>query len=198
MSHFRHTVVVCASLLAVGLTASCSEDSGPAEPTPAASSATPSTTTTTTESEPPPTDAGIKTAKQSRDAALTVTDIRIGHHEGYDRVVYEFGGKGAPGWSVEYVDKAIQDGSGNDLPVKGTSIMQVLINGSAYPFDSGVTEYAGPDPLSDPSAPAVAEVHLATLFEGTTQSFIGTNAERPAFRVTALANPTRLVIDIAN
>lgn len=151
----------------------------------------------TSPAEPVPTDSAPKTAEQSRDSGVTVTDLRIGHHEGFDRVVYEFGGTGTPGWNVAYVDKAVQDASGKDITVAGSSILEVRITGSAYPFDSGVTEYSGPDPLTEPSATVVAEVQLATLFEGVTQSFIGVNGDRPAFTVTALSEPTRLVVDVA-
>ena len=151
----------------------------------------------TSPAEPVPTDSAPKTAEHSRDSGVTVTGLRIGHHEGFDRVVYEFGGTGTPGWNVAYVDKAVQDASGKDITVAGSSILEVRITGSAYPFDSGVTEYSGPDPLTEPSATVVAEVQLATLFEGVTQSFIGVNGDRPAFTVTALSEPTRLVVDVA-
>ncbi|WP_446483079.1 AMIN-like domain-containing (lipo)protein, partial [Cellulomonas fimi] len=28
--------------------------------------------------------------------------MRVGSHDGYDRVVYELGGGGVPGWRVQY------------------------------------------------------------------------------------------------
>ncbi|MFI9508943.1 hypothetical protein [Nocardia sp. NPDC052566] len=143
-----------------------------------------------------PSDAQLKQGAPSKDAALTVTDIRIGHHPGFDRVVYELGGVGAPGWRVQYADRAIQDGSGKQIDVAGRSILEVQILGSAYPFDSNVTPYAGPDPAVNPAAPGITGVYRTLVFEGTTQSFIGVNADKPAFSVTALTQPTRLVIDI--
>ena len=144
-----------------------------------------------------PADNTDKSAPAAADSAVTVTDIRIGAHEGFDRVVYEFGGTGTPGWTVGYVEQAIQDGSGAEVEIGGTSILAVTITGAAYPFDSGVEEYAGPDPLTDPSATVVEEVHFGATFEGMTQSWIGTTTERPAFTVTTLSNPTRLVVDVA-
>ena len=159
-------------------------------------------TVATTTSEPVladsvPTDNADKSAPASADAAVTVTDVRIGAHDGFDRVVYEFGGTGTPGWTVGYVDQAIQDGSGAEVEVGGTSILAVTITGAAYPFDSGVQEYDGPDPLTDPTATVVDEVRFGATFEGTTQSWIGTTTERPGFTVTTLSIPTRLVVDIA-
>lgn len=181
-------VAVCAVAL-VGCSDDTIIDYGPAP--------TSSAPVATTTAEPAPTDAAPKTGAHSSGAGVTVITIRIGRRDGYDRVVYEFGGKGSPGWKVAYVDEAVQDGSGNGLTVQGRSILEVRINGAAYPFDSGVTEYSGPDPLTEPSTTAVAEVHFGATFEGITQSFIGVNAERPQFAVSALSNPTRLVVDIA-
>ncbi|WP_330228546.1 hypothetical protein OHA40_20705 [Nocardia sp. NBC_00508] len=145
-----------------------------------------------------PQDATPKQGTASGDAALTVTDIRLGRQPGVDRVVYELGGVGAPGWLVRYTDQAVQDGSGRQVDVAGQSILEVRILGSAYPFDSGVTPYAGPDPAVDPAVPGVAGVYRSTVFEGAAQSFIGVRADRPAFSVTTLSNPTRLVVDIAS
>ncbi len=174
-------------IAALALLTSCS--SGSSEP--AAQSSLPSTT------EPAPTATTPVQGTPSLDSRLTVTNIRIGHHSGFDRVVYELGGTGRPGWRVQYTDRAVQDGSGKPIDVAGRSILQVQILGSAYPFDSGVTEYAGPDPATDPSAPTIAGVYSTHVFEGTTQSFIGVNADRPAFSVTTLDGPVRLVVDVA-
>ncbi len=144
-----------------------------------------------------PTDAGPKQADESAGAALTVTDIRIGRHNGVDRVEYLLGGRGTPGWDVRYIDRAVQDGSGAGLDIAGRSILEVRITGSAYPFDSGVSPYSGPDPATDPATPAITGVHRTTVYEGVTQSFIGVDADRPGFSVTTGSDPTRLVIDIA-
>lgn len=159
----------------------------------------PTTTGTLTDAQgTAPRDALPKRGTPSKDAGLTVTGIRIGHHAGFDRVVYELGGAGTPGWIVQYTEQAIQDGSGKVVDVAGRSILEVQITGSAYPFDSGVTPYSGPDPATDPSAPMITGVYRSGIFEGTTQSFIGVATDRPAFEISALTDPTRLVIDIAN
>ncbi|MFF3222530.1 hypothetical protein ACFYV7_07020 [Nocardia suismassiliense] len=184
------TIVAVTTLLA-----GCGDDAGTT-----ANTATPSTSTTGTLAEAPtaPRDITPKRGTASGDAGLTVTGIRIGHQPGFDRVVYDLGGTGTPGWIVQYTDRAVQDGSGKPIEVAGKSILEVQILGSAYPFDSAETPYAGPDPATEPSAPGIAGVYRTTVFEGTTQSFIGVNGDRPGFAVTTLTNPTRLVIDVAS
>ncbi|GGL30873.1 AMIN-like domain-containing (lipo)protein [Nocardia jinanensis] len=149
------------------------------------------------EAVPAPDDTVPKQAEASPGALLTVTDIRLSRHPGFDRVEYELGGEGTPGWSVWYTGRALQDGSGRELEVAGDSVLEVRITGSAYPFDSKVTPYAGPDPATDPAVPGIAGVYRTTVFEGVTQSFIGVAADEPGFTVSAAAMPNRLVIDIA-
>ncbi|MEV6429302.1 hypothetical protein [Nocardia sp. NPDC051463] len=187
------TRMVLAAAAAAALLAGCDDDGTATSDSPTTSAA--STLVDATPRSAPP-DAQPKRGKPSGDAGLTVTDIRIGHQPGFDRVVYTLSGVGAPGWIVQYTDRAVQDGSGKIIDVAGRSILEVQIIGSAYPFDSGVTPYAGPDPATDPSAAVVKGVYRSGVFEGTTQSFIGVNADRPSFSVTTLDNPTRLVIDI--
>ncbi len=179
----------------LALLAGCSdENTNPAAPGPPP----PSVTSLPEPTGAPPAATAPQDAVPANDSRLTVTDVRIGHQPGFDRVVYELGGTGGPpGWRVQYTDRAVQDGSGRRLEIAGDSILEIQILGSAYPWDSGVTPYDGPDPATDPSAPGIAGVYGTNAYEGTTQSFIGVNADRPAFTVTALDKPVRLVIDIA-
>jgi hypothetical protein len=135
-------------------------------------------------------------ADASDGAHLTVTGLRVGGHDGYDRVVYELGGTGVPGWTVRYADLAVQEGSGDVMPIAGDAILEVLITGSGYPFDTGVAEYNGPNPLPGGDSELVTETRISGVFEGTTQSFIGLESGGHPFTVSTLSDPTRLVVDI--
>ncbi len=136
------------------------------------------------------------TQDPSADAALTVTDVRVGHHDGFDRVVLELGGTGTPGWRVEYVDQPTDDGKGDVVAVDGDAYLQVMISGSGYPMDTGVEEYAGPNPVRAGDDGEVEEVLLRGVFEGYTQAFVGVDDERRPFRVFSLEDPTRVVVDV--
>ncbi|MGK8555418.1 AMIN-like domain-containing (lipo)protein [Nocardia gipuzkoensis] len=200
----RNWMVLTVAVATVLLSGCGNGESAPQLPAASSITGTPITGTpaaTRTQAGPAPAapqDASPKQGTASADAALTVTDIRLGRQPGFDRVVYDLGGVGTPGWLVRYTDRAVQDGSGNRVDVAGRSILEVRILGSAYPFDSGVTPYSGPDPAVDPAVAGVAGVYRTTVFEGATQSFIGVQADRPPFTVTTLSNPTRLVVDIAS
>ena len=174
----------------------------PSEPPTDASSPTPtddgSTPADDATEAPLPFPANIDpdTQDPSADAALNVTDIRIGHHDGFDRVVLELGGTGTPGWRVEYVDQPTDDGSGNLATVAGDAYLQVMISGSGYPMDTGVEEYTEPNPVVGSDDGEVEEVLLRGVFEGYTQAFVGVDDERRPFRVFALEDPTRVVVDV--
>ena len=133
-------------------------------------------------------------AAPSDAAALTVTDMRVESQAGVVRVVYVFAGTGTPGWNVRYVDSAVQDGSGNVLDLAGESVIEVSLTGTGYPFDTGVTPYAGPNPL--PGTGVVSEVRLATVFEGVTQSFIGVETSPRPASVSMATDPVRVVVEI--
>ena len=57
-----------------------------------------------------------------------LTKARVGLHDCYDRVVFDFagatGGVEARGFDVRYVDQVTQDGSGNPVPVQGDAFLQ--------------------------------------------------------------------------
>ena len=127
---------------------------------------------------------------------LSVTDVRAAEHEGYDRVVFNLDGKGSgkPGWRVEYVDQASDDGSGHSVEVDGDAILRVALSGTATPTDSGVEEFTG-DRIVPADTEAIDEIVYRYWFEGYTTAFIGLDEKRP-FRVFLLENPTRVVVDV--
>ena len=127
--------------------------------------------------------------------ALTVTAVRAAHHDGYDRVVFELSGTGTPGWSVEYVDTPASQGSGDVVDVPGTAYLQVTLQGTSYPHDSGATEQPrGAVDAGDSTA--VAGVFYDATFEGTSVAWVGTS-DRAPFRVYSLTGPSRVVVEVA-
>lgn len=178
--------------------------SEPAEPTPSATSATEDPGTDGGTPEPA---TGAPFAADTRpDAAeptgegetfLSVTDIRVARHDRYDRVVFDLAGKGSgrPGWRVEYVDRATDDGSGHTVEVDGDAILRVSLSGTAIPTDSGVEEFSG-DRIEPEDTESVDEIVYRYWFEGYTTAFLGIDEGERPFRVFLLENPTRVVVDV--
>jgi hypothetical protein len=191
--------VLAAALLAgcgSGDTATTPSASTGDAPSPATGSAAPDPGGT---DAPPPFEGDTQpvTREASADAQVTVSDIRTGRQDGYDRVVLEVGGTGAPGWDVRYVDQAHSQGMGGLIEVAGDADLQVTVTGAGYPFDTGVEEWAGPDPLPGTGTRTVTEVAWDATYEGTSVAVVGTTGEAP-FRVYALEDPTRIVIEVAD
>lgn len=177
------------STLPAPATGSASASAKPTGPPPASPSAT-------VDSGPPFVAA---TATATSPAApsgkgLSVTDIRSGDQVGFDRVVFVLGGSGTVGWRVRYDADPRRQGSGDPVRLGTAATISVLLEGVSYPMDSGVPEYSGPRRQS-PNLPAVRELQLGGVFEGSFDAFIGVDASRP-FRVFRLHNPQRVVIDV--
>jgi hypothetical protein len=127
---------------------------------------------------------------------LTVVDVRVARQDGYDRVVYELAGDGEPGWRVEYVDEARAQGSGDEVPLPGDSRLEVTVLGVGYPGDTGIAPYDGPERRSGQDTAHVTHVWAGFVYEGRHQSFVGLAGPPRPFRVFALSDPTRLVVDV--
>ncbi|TFV86470.1 hypothetical protein [Blastococcus sp. CT_GayMR16] len=150
-----------------------------------------------TDAPPFPGDAEPDSADPSAGTAVTVSDIRIGRHDGFDRVVFEVGGTGTPGWDVRYVDEASSQGSGDSVDVAGDAVLQVSLTGAGYPYETGVEEFSSAGPLTGAGTEVVTEAVFDATYEGSTVTFVGTT-ERAPFRVYLLENPTRVVVEIAS
>ena len=209
----RRAAVCPSLLLAAALLAACGNGDTATSPSASTGEATATATATAeaTESPAPSTGAEVDgtdappfegdtqpaTREASADAQVTVSEIRTGRQDGYDRVVFEMGGTGTPGWDVRYVAEAYSQGMGDPVEVAGESALQVTITGAGYPHDTGVEEWAGPDPLPGNGTQTVTEIAWDATFEGTSVAFVGTTGEAP-FRVYALEDPTRVVVEVAD
>lgn len=142
-------------------------------------------------------------AKSDPDSTVTpVRDIRTGRHDCFDRMVVDLPGATADGlgYSVRYVDRLYQDGSGRYLPVTGGAVLEVRVAAPSYTPETGEATYparAGrPLPGVDLTGyRTFRDTRFAGSFEGETQVGLGVRARLP-FRVLEL--PGRLVIDVAH
>jgi hypothetical protein len=146
---------------------------------------------------PFPANTDADTAEPAAGSMVGITDVRLGRHDGFDRVVFEAAGSGTPGWDVRYVDAPSSQGSGADVTVAGEAVLQVTVSGTGYPMDTGVEEWSGPDPLRSGDTEVVTEVVWDGTFEGTSVAFVGTSARTP-FRVYLLEDPARVVLEVAD
>lgn len=125
-----------------------------------------------------------------------MTDVRVGHHDGFDRVVLELGGTGTPGWRVEYVDAAVADPSDEQVDLAGDSVLRVTVEGTVLPYETGLTEAPVGVPRTVAGGTAVAEAVYLGAFEAQSQTLVGVISDPRPYRVQLLADPVRVVVDV--
>lgn len=162
------------------------------------SSAAPTTTAAdaeVTDAPPFPADTSPDSAEAvAGDGPTVVTGVRIGDQDGFGRVVFDIAGTAVPGWDVAYTDSPTQEGSGTAVEVPGTTFLRVTLTGVTNPYEApGVAEaargnYAG-------QAGPVQGAYYDSVFEGRALAYVGLTGQAP-FRVYALTNPTRVVVDV--
>lgn len=121
-----------------------------------------------------------------------LTAVRAAHHPGYDRVVFEFTGSGPAKVRAGYVSTLIADGSGLPVPIAGRAILQVTMTGADAHTSSGQV------PVPDRAAYALPNV-ITTVRSGDFEAVVSYGiglAQRTAFTVSRLSNPSRVVVDV--
>lgn len=157
--------------------------------------------TTTAEQTDPLAGAGtnVVVAPTIAKATALLERVAVGHHEGYDRVVFQFRDEGLPGYRVEYMEPPLrEDGSGAPVDVAGSAFVVVRMEpASGFDLNTGEGElvYKGPKRL--PGTGVVKEVVRTGDFEAVLSWAIGLEAKVP-FRVTTAASPSRLIVDFRN
>ena len=140
-------------------------------------------------------DSARKTAKNSGEWDLVLTDVRVAEHERFDRIVLEFTGTGIPGWAANYVDEAVLDGSGEAVTLDGDAILDIYASGTTWP---AAAYYRGPRQFEPENGGDVSDVYVGGTFEGYTQVLAGIDGDPVPFRVFALTDPSRLVVDVVD
>lgn len=148
----------------------------------------------TTQAQPLGTaDPAPKTQRPSVPSRLAVVGVRVGAHEGFDRVVVDLEGDGDPGWFVDYTSTPMQETVGQPLQVAGNSFLNINVDGTVYPFELGKDNNVPVTMAGDTGN--VIDVISAGTYEGRSQVVVGLRSELP-YSVQVLENPKRVVVDI--
>jgi hypothetical protein len=126
--------------------------------------------------------------------APALVDVRVAHHDAYDRIVFEFRGD-APGYRVEYVPEVREDATGDPVPLRGNAFLSVILTPASMHDARGGPTYPGRKTLT-PMLPSLRQARFAGDFEGQVSWGLGLD-DTVGFKVVALAGPPRIVIDVA-
>lgn len=131
-------------------------------------------------------------------APALLEDVRVAPHDGFDRVVFDFGpSEVSLSHSIEVVDE-VRATSGDRVEVEGQTLLRVTMSPAAGVDLSGaepVVTYDGPEEIRPGSTDVVTEVTEVEDFESTLTWAIGLDAGQDV-AVATLDDPQRLVIDI--
>jgi hypothetical protein len=199
------------ALLAAACGGTGAQQAGPVPTAPASTSATttqePTTAATTTTPAPATStsEAPVSCPTQSggeKGVYTNLVDVRVGAHNGYDRIVFEFaapspnpGGKsGIPRYEIRTAKPPFsEDPSDMPIQVEGDAFARIVFQGaSGYDFDGNAT-YLGSRRLT-PGFGTLAQVVEGGDFEATLTWILGLS--RPTcWQIQELHSPDRLVID---
>ena len=178
---------------------SSARDSAAAEPSISASqraSAEPSATSSEPTESLPPFACTPSASVASTTERAQITDVRVGTHDGYDRVVFEFAA-GIPDAMIEGVlPPFYADPSGLELAVSGTAFLKVTMHGATKVLPEGGVTYSGPTNF-EPGFDRLMQLIEGGDFEAVSTWYLGLDGAG-CYRVLTLAGPNRLVIDIAH
>lgn len=128
-------------------------------------------------------------------SAVGLTNIRVGRHVTYDRVVLDFRGPLPSSFRATWVSGLIADPSGKRVPLRGNKFVSVVMQ-NASTFDiTGQPTYTGQRKFNTPQLRNVEAVAITGDFERVLSIGIGTR-HRTWVHVFTLTAPNRLVIDI--
>jgi hypothetical protein len=138
---------------------------------------------------------------QERMSTASLTDARVGQHDCFDRVVFDFGDTAATGYRVEYADQVLSEGKGDPLTIAGGAKLRVVLLEPAYDVNTGASTYPHDGHVANVAGfQTLRDVVYGGSFEGNTTFGVGVRARLP-FRVFTLAGPgtsSRIVLDIAH
>jgi hypothetical protein len=140
----------------------------------------------------PPPDRYEKPARPGL-GVVVLRKVRAAGQEGFDRVVFEFEGNDVPGYRVAYVDAAIQCGSGEPVELAGEALLEVQLTPAQAHTEAGKPTVR--DRERRLNLPALKELESTCDFEADVTWVLGLGSHK-AFRVLALTDPARLVLDI--
>jgi len=123
----------------------------------------------------------------------TLNGIRVGRHDGYDRVVFDLSGQSEPCFRVYLDPDPVQDGSGLPVSLGNLQALRVEISGLGPDFPTIAPGYS-----AQLSGDAVSYVFFDTFFEGVATNFIAVAPESTGPRVYAVSvQPGQLIVDVA-
>ncbi|MGH2429816.1 MAG: AMIN-like domain-containing (lipo)protein [Candidatus Limnocylindria bacterium] len=132
--------------------------------------------------------------EQATTPRANIVDDRVGTHDGFDRVVFEFT-SGTPELTLDRAQPPFaEDGSGFPVNVEGDAFLGLVMRGGTKQMETGESSYDGPTDF-DSGFPTLVHLVEGGDFEAQSTWYLGVTHEACA-RVLLLDGPSRVVIDV--
>jgi hypothetical protein len=215
------TLLAAAAVTACGSTAASQNVAPPTTKSSAFSSATATPSTTpvptatvaataqalpTQATAPAPTAANTTCVSSAKGTLMAgqalLVDVRVGSHDGYDRVVLEFTSRQAPTNEASTFEIApaappfVQDASGLPMTISGNPVLGIVLRGATAATLDGRSAYTGSRDFIT-RFPALNEFKSRGDFEAVSSWLAGMNGSG-CVKAQVLTAPTRLVLDFAH
>lgn len=121
-------------------------------------------------------------------------DVRVASHDGFDRVVLDFGAGPLPGYRIAYAEAPVRAcGSGEEVALPGAAWLTVALTPAAAHDEAGHATVQRRDLALDMTA--LRRVRLTCDFEAVVE-WVAAVVSPTRYRVLELTGPSRLVIDV--
>lgn len=126
--------------------------------------------------------------------AALLRDVRVARHDGYDRIVFDFGDDTVPSYHVAYVDEPVRAcGSGEVVALAGDAWLSITMQPANAHTEQG--EPTVRERARAPRLPVLLELKSTCDFEAMVVWVAGVAAPE-RYRVLELGAPARLIVDI--
>lgn len=140
--------------------------------------------------------AGIVDVQPEVDSIAVLRAVRVGRHDDFERITFEFEGSRMPGYHIEYVDRPVHAcGSGDVVPLPGDAWLSVRFNPAVAHTEEGRPTIG--QRVIVVNQPIIRELRITCDFEADVMWVTGQT--KPAqYTTQVLRDPLRLVLDIRN
>ncbi len=140
--------------------------------------------------------AGVVATADAAGGTATVSNLRVGSHSTFDRVVIDYTGS-KPTVRVSLVNSLYSCGKGDKLTIPGDKIVKIDLTPAQAHNNSGQSTYSGPGRLSTKTfnLSTIKGVRMACDFEGHVTFGVGVQNLK-SYSVSHLTNPKRVVVDL--
>lgn len=138
--------------------------------------------------------AGDTTVEHTPRETALLREVRVAAHDGFDRIVFDFGASALPAYRIAYVDRPVRAcGSGEVVELPGDAWLSIDMRPAAAHDDAGYATVRSRDLPLDMAV--LRRLRSTCDFEAVVE-WVAAASSPNRYRVLELEAPNRLVVDV--